>query len=104
MIYSVWNQSKKAYDYYATQNGNDKVNSPAPKHIPNKKLGATLQQAAWPLPSNARLIGSGDIAKGRVAQRRGLAGLGDSTGGIPTVVWGALLVWGIFTLWTQSKS
>jgi len=75
MIYSVWNQSKRAYDYYKTKNGYNKVNSPAPKHIPSQKLGTTIPAAAWPLPAGARHIGSGDTAKGRVSKGRGLSGI-----------------------------
>jgi len=100
MIYSVWDQSKRAYDYYKTKNGHNKVNSPAPKHIPSQKLGTTIPAAAWPLPAGAKHIGSGDTAKGRVAQRRGLGGLGAFEGGAYSLVWPALALVGIY-FWTR---
>lgn len=89
MIYSVWNQGKKAYDYYATKEVNGRVNTPAPRHIPSRTFGATVSQAAWPLPMGAKLIGSGKVAKGRIAARKGL-GAADTAGG--SVGWWIIMV------------
>lgn len=71
MIHSVWNQSTRKYDYYETAVVQKTANTPSPKHIRSGSLGATIDQAAWPLPSSARKVGSGEFAKGRVASRSG---------------------------------
>ena len=71
MIYSVWNQGAGAYDYYESSNVQHTLNTPSPNHIRVKELGATIDQATWPLPTAARKVGSGKFAKGRVASRGG---------------------------------
>ena len=71
MIYSVWNQGAHKYDYFETATVQKGANTPAPSHIRAEPLGATIDQAAWPLPSSARKIGSGEFAKGRIASRGG---------------------------------
>lgn len=71
MIYSVWNQGARAYDFYESPEVQHKLNTPVPNHIRPKELGATIDQAAWPLPPSARKVGSGEFAKGRVASRSG---------------------------------
>jgi hypothetical protein len=60
MIYSVWNQAARQYDYYETSTVQKGANTPAPSHIRAKPLGATIDQAAWPLPAGARKVGSGE--------------------------------------------
>jgi hypothetical protein len=74
MIYSVWNQGRGQYSYYAAPDGNPTANAPAPKHIRPGTLGVTPTQASWPLPTGAKLVGHGDHPRGRVATRGGLAG------------------------------
>lgn len=69
MIYSVWNQAARQYDYYETNTVQKGANTPAPSHIRAKPLGATIDQAAWPLPAGARKVGSGEFAKGRIGSR-----------------------------------
>lgn len=103
MVYSVWNQSKKAYDYYKAGKPLNRVNASAPKHIPNTKLGATLTQASWPLPAGARYLGSGEIAKGRIAMKKGFAGLGATEGGPGAVFWLPFIVFGAIYLYAQSR-
>lgn len=71
MIYSVWNQGARVYDYYEAPTVQNSANTPVPKHIRAKPLGATIDQAAWPLPSTAKLIGRGKLARGRIASHRG---------------------------------
>lgn len=78
MIYSVWNQGTNAFDYYEGPSVQKTLNTPVPNHIPHKDLGATIEQSSWPLPSSARKVGSGEMAKGRVASKRG--GFGPSLG------------------------
>lgn len=74
MIYSVWNQGARQYDYYESPEVQQELNTPMPNHIRQKELGATVDQASWPLPISARKVGSGEFAKGRVASRNGGAG------------------------------
>ena len=71
MIYSVWNQGARSYDYYENGDVQKSANTPIPSHISSPMLGATIDQAAWPLPPNAVKVGSGEFAKGRVASRGG---------------------------------
>jgi hypothetical protein len=71
VIYSVWNQGARQYDYYDTSVVQKTANTPSPSHIRSGPLGATIDQAAWPLPSSARKVGSGKAAKGRIASRSG---------------------------------
>ena len=77
MIYSVWNQAKQAFDYYQTNGVQKQVNTEKPSHLRSRKLGLTVNEAAWPVPSGAQLIGSGIMPRGRVGSfKRGMKGLG----------------------------
>lgn len=67
MMYSVWNQGAKAFDYYETPEQQQVLNTPSPKHIHSRGLGATLDQALWPLPQHATKVGRGEFAKGKIA-------------------------------------
>lgn len=71
MIYSVWNQSRRRYDYYEAGGPPGEVNAPPPKHLSQTKLGMTVTQASWPLPVGSRPVGSGELARGRIAHPRG---------------------------------
>lgn len=72
MIYSVWNQPSRQYDYYRCTKLQKKANTPKPTHLlRSAKLGLTVNQAAWPLPKDAIRIGSGPYARGRVASLSG---------------------------------
>lgn len=73
MIYSVWHQGLKKYEYYRTPELQNTVNTPAPAHIRGTKFGATVEQAAWPLPPSAVKFGSGEMARGRIASHRATA-------------------------------
>lgn len=77
MIYSVWNQGRRAYDYFEDDRLEKSANVPPPAHLTNRALGSTVEQASWPLPAGARPIGSGLHAVGRVAIAGGRAALGD---------------------------
>ena len=96
MIYSVWNQSAKAYDYYQNADRQNGANTPTANHLRQTKLGLTVEQAAWPLPAGSRKLGSGPFAKGRIAGTRSGMGLGafdDSSVKIGLLVLSAFLVW-----------
>ena len=97
MLYSVWNQPQRRFDYYQTPNPEAEANVESPSHLRNRTLGSTVEQSAWPLPLNARQVGFGDVAKGRVASAGGSA-LGASEGGSSMLVAGMLFV-SAFLLW-----
>jgi hypothetical protein len=78
--YSVWNNGTRSYDYYATS-GVPEIHAGAPPRVRTGALGATPDQAAWPLPAGARRVGSGDVPQGRIASLGG-----DSAVGIPSVI------------------
>jgi hypothetical protein len=69
MTYSVWNQGANRYDYYEAGGARREYNEETPKHLRHARLGASPEQAAWPLPAGARRVGSGSIARGRIASR-----------------------------------
>lgn len=77
MMFSVWNQGAEAFDYYEDGRAQDVLNVEKPAHLVNRTLGSTVDQAAWPLPSDARLVGRGPVPVGRIAARRGAGALGD---------------------------
>jgi hypothetical protein len=76
MVYSVWNQPMRRYDYYQSSKPEMEANVEKPSHLRNRALGSTVEQSAWPLPLNARRVGFGDVAKGRVASTNGGGALG----------------------------
>lgn len=66
MRYSVWNNATRRYDYYQAQ-GDNAIHAGAPPRAAAFALGATPEQAAWPLPAGALKVGSGDVPEGRIA-------------------------------------
>lgn len=98
MHYSVWNQAVGAYDYFESPDQQASLNVERPGHLVSRTLGSTIDQAAWPLPGNARHVGSGSDAIGRVATRKSLAMGADDASSSSLVKAGllaaaALLVW-----------
>jgi hypothetical protein len=92
MIYSVWNQRKRAYDYYETSAALPKANAPKPSIKNGGELGVSVYKAAWKVPAGAKFVGSGDRARGHVANK----GLGGFDFNIST---GAMVVGGLALLW-----
>lgn len=78
------------FDYWETPELPTGTNTPKPTHLKARELGATVEQACWPLPANARKVGSGEHAIGRVAIHPSLA-LGASETSMP-VAKGLLLL------------
>lgn len=70
MRYSVWNSETRAYDYYEAQ-GDAGIHAGAPPRAASSSLGATPDQAAWPLPEGARRVGAGEMPQGRIASLDG---------------------------------
>lgn len=101
MMYSVWNQPARKFDYYETTQEQLGANTPAPKHISASKLGVPADHAGWPLPANAKLVGSGDMAKGRIARNPRIpskalgafSGVSRSTVGMVGLGLAAFLLW-----------
>lgn len=77
MMYSVWNQVRGGFDYYEDAKALPTVNAERPSHLIARTLGSTVEQAAWPLPSDAKPVGHGQVPVGRIARAGGVA-LGDS--------------------------
>lgn len=71
MLYSVWNQHEGAYDYYETDERQDRVNSRAPKHLSPREHGVPVAEAAHRLPGSARRVGRGERAVGKIAREGG---------------------------------
>lgn len=73
MIYSVWNQATRRYDYYkapsstATHAGKPAHLSGLAAAVTDQRMGSTPEDAAWPLPPGAQKVGAGDRAIGQVA-------------------------------------
>lgn len=84
MIYSKWKPSVGGYDYFDVPSmqfglGDD---LPTPKHVSETKLGIPSTEAGRAIPSGARRVGSGPLAKGLIAplDRTGLlSGVGLDT-------------------------
>lgn len=64
--YSVWNYGTRAYDYYQAPGGGG-THAGSPPVRSSSSLGASPEQAAWPLPVSATKIGSGRLPKGKIA-------------------------------------
>lgn len=66
MRYSVWNNATRKYDYYEAKGANA-IHAGAPPTSGSYALGATPEQAAWPLPAGAVKVGTGETPEGRIA-------------------------------------
>lgn len=98
MLYSVWDPSARSYDYYQTAAAAPTA-PPDPTHLERKALGLATEEAAWPLPSDARWVGRGAVARGVVAAKRGA--LGSFAGGKTAPAIGfALAAW---LLWRSMR-
>ena len=77
MRYSVYDYTRRAYDYYdapgpgGTHAGSPPIAKPLPLAKVGAQLGATPDQAAWKLPGGARKVGSGEMPQGRIASLDG---------------------------------
>jgi hypothetical protein len=103
VTYSVWNQGAGAFDYYEAPGVEAKANVPKPAHLRHRTLGSTPTQAAWPLPASARLVGSGDHARGRVASFSSGSALGGVGGDMGILFKVGLLGLSAILLWKYVK-
>ena len=71
MRYSVYNYTRRAYDYYEAPGpgGTHAGSPPAPRAVGD--LGAPPNRASWRLPLGARKIGEGIFPQGRIASLDG---------------------------------
>lgn len=65
--WSIWNYATKRYDYYEGGQATGTHAGTPPSSMIGSQMGATPDQAAWRLPTGARKIGVGTVARGRVA-------------------------------------
>lgn len=71
MRYSVYDYTRRAYDYYdAPGPGGTHAGAP-PKARPFGDIGAPPSRAAWRLPLGAKKVGSGQMPQGRIASLDG---------------------------------
>jgi hypothetical protein len=96
MKYSVWHPATRRYEYYEAA-GDTGIHAGAPPRASTSELGATPDQAAWPLPADATKTGSGELPEGRIASTD--AGSGGITFTSSTLLYAAL---GYF-LWRMIK-
>jgi len=103
--FSVWNQSLGAFDYYESSSSQPTLNVEKPTHLVPRQLGATVDQAAWPLPGNVRKIGSGTNPIGKIARAPGAAMGDDGIAGIPlsTIAIGAGIAFVVWKYGTKRK-
>lgn len=76
MIYSVYNYKTRTYDYFEGTGATGSHAGTPPSPLLSNELGMTPEQASWKLPAGARKVGSGPVARGRIAQTAGIA-MGD---------------------------
>ena len=69
-MWSVWNNGTRSYDYYEAP-GTRGIHAGAPPRASTSALGATPDEAAWPLPHGARKVGNGEVPRGRIASLGG---------------------------------
>jgi hypothetical protein len=81
MMFSVWDHGERLYKYYSSPEKDAATSAPKPKHLGSAALGLSPEQAAWPLPSSAKLVGRGKQPRGYIASTGGKP-LGLIPGGI----------------------
>jgi hypothetical protein len=95
MRYSVYNYTRRSYDYYeAPGPGGTHAGSP-PATGTVGGVGTSPGRASWKLPAGARKVGTGDMPQGRIASMDGADGLSDP---MHLVVYAAaaILAWRVF--------
>lgn len=95
------NLTTHQYDYYDAPDTPSNWHAPAPPSArETSALGAVPEDAAWPLPASARLVGSGPSAQGRIANKGRVPALGDVSLGSPATM--AIVGLGALYLLTRS--
>lgn len=104
MIYSVYNYATRKYDYYTAPTKATPHAPAPPRALGVGELGATPDEAAWPLPIGAKRVGVGINPKGRIATAKGpieaihgaLSGTLDTSTNVIAMGAAAYLVWRFF--------
>jgi len=102
-MYSEWDHAQRRYNYYRSPDSDAATSAPKPAHLRSAALGLSPEKAAWPLPSNARLVGTGKYPKGFIASKQSSNGLGiDLSPRSPTgiIVYGAL-AFAAYSFWKK---
>ena len=102
-MYSVWNQGVGMFDYFQDDVVQADLNAAPPKHLASRALGSTVDQAAWPLPPDARPVGQGVAPVGRIASRTGGGALGGVLGGDDAILKAGLLAAAGFLAWRELR-
>lgn len=92
MIWSCWNYKTKQFDYYQGGQATGTHAPASPKPLVAPAMGSTPDEAAWRLPPGAAKIGSGPIARGRIASL-GDDGSSLSSLAVPIAIGVGLFVW-----------
>lgn len=77
MRYSVYDYTRRMYDYYDAPGpgGTHASSPPAPRAVGD--IGASPSRASWRLPIGAHKVGTGVMPQGRIASMGGLDEMGD---------------------------
>lgn len=78
MRYSVYNYTRRAYDYYEAP-GPGGTHAGSPRKVAPERVGSGLDgdfgvsptRASWKLPMGAAKVGSGELPQGRIASLDG---------------------------------
>ena len=99
MIFSRWRPDTGGYDYLDSPStryglGDD---LPVPRLTNTTNLGVASTDIGRPIPSDAKLVGSGPLARGMVApmNKSGLMGLGLDWSTSPVMKFGAAVLAGL---------
>jgi hypothetical protein len=77
MRYSVYRYGRNSYDYYEDGKVATATHAGAPP-VRARAMGATPEQASWPLPVGCKKVGEGPLPQGRIASTASAAApLGD---------------------------
>lgn len=66
-MFSVWDHANRVYKYYESPEASAATSAPKPAHLRSATLGMSPEEAAWPLPSNAKFVGRGKYPRGQIA-------------------------------------
>lgn len=84
MIFSVWDPARRDYAYHE---GPDTAGNPVAKHLSGGGgVGKAPYASAWPLPSDARLVGRGPTPRGVIAEPASLMGLSGIPNGAKSLI------------------
>lgn len=95
MRYSVYDYTRRVYDYYDGDGPSGAHAGSPPTASPIKDLGAPPERACWKLPAGAKKVGTGSLPQGRIASLDGADTFSSPTG-VLVVAGLAYAAWRIF--------